>query len=453
MSTHSVLLACGLLLVGVILRARVRALAAIHVPAALVAGVLGLLLVQAGPLATPASAEWIRQVGAEWSGWRTPLVPIIFAGMLLFGSGGRASDNFRETAQQAIAAWIIILGQLAIGLAVTLAVLVPVFGVPVHFGQLLEVSWAGGFGSSAAWGTSHARLNSFPAAGYIATFMTACGLVYGVLCGVVLVNVGLRKGWVAGGIGRTGRVDAAPEAPATGSSGLSGDIVDPLLFQILLLAAAFEVGVLLQRGIGALAGLAPDGSLPRAIGSQLPLFVFTLVGGWVVRRLMVALGRAELLDEAAMHRLTGVALELLIFAAVATLEMRAVRDNFAPLAVLMAAGAAWVLFTVLWVSPRILPRSCWFELAMLNHGFATATTAQGMMLLRMIDRDFRTDAARVYALAAPLTAMFIGGGVITYALPLLLERGAAPAGWAVCAGATVAAGVLYLVGRRLARAG
>jgi ESS family glutamate:Na+ symporter len=115
----------------------------------------------------------------------------------------------------------------------------------------------------------------------------------------------------------------------------------------------------------------------------------------------------------------------------------------------MLIGAAWVAFNVVWISPRILPRNCWFELAIMNHGFATATTAQGMMLLRMVDRDLRTDAAKIYAIAAPLTAMFIGGGFITYTLPYLLSKGSAL--WIVLV-ATCTIGVLFVVGRRVAKA-
>src|SRR5262249_2831916 len=127
-------------------------------------------------------------------------------------------------------------------------------------------------------------------------------------------------------------------------------------------------------------------------------------------------------DNGAMLRLTGVALELLIFVAVATLELKTIQKHWLPSITLMMTGAAWVLLNVVWISPRILPRNCWFELAIMNHGFATATTAQGLMLLRMVDRDLRTDAAKIYAIAAPISAIFIGGGIVTYMMPYLLQR-------------------------------
>jgi ESS family glutamate:Na+ symporter len=52
---------------------------------------------------------------------------------------------------------------------------------------------------------------------------------------------------------------------------------------------------------------------------------------------------------------------------------------------------------------------------------STGTTATGFMLLRIVDKDLDSGAAEDYALAAPLSAPFIGGGLLTLAMPLILE--------------------------------
>jgi ESS family glutamate:Na+ symporter len=77
---------------------------------------------------------------------------------------------------------------------------------------------------------------------------------------------------------------------------------------------------------------------------------------------------------------------------------------------------------------------------------ATATTAQGMMVLRIIDPEIETGAAEDYAMAAPLSSPFIGGGIITLAVPFLLEK--VHVGWIVLVSAIVTVG-LYYVGRKL----
>jgi glutamate:Na+ symporter, ESS family len=103
------------------------------------------------------------------------------------------------------------------------------------------------------------------------------------------------------------------------------------------------------------------------------------------------------------------------------------------------------------LSRWILPKEHWFQLGLINYGMSTGTTATGFVLLRVVDPELRTQAAEDYALAAPFSAPFIGGGMITVALPLLvLER--VPI-WASCiVTASIVVG-LILLGLRLSNPG
>ena len=79
---------------------------------------------------------------------------------------------------------------------------------------------------------------------------------------------------------------------------------------------------------------------------------------------------------------------------------------------------------------------------------STGTTAQGMMLLRIVDQDLESGAAEYYAMAAPLSAPFIGGGIVTLTLPLILLQVETAAVIGVLVLLMVA---LYAVGRRIRR--
>jgi ESS family glutamate:Na+ symporter len=95
---------------------------------------------------------------------------------------------------------------------------------------------------------------------------------------------------------------------------------------------------------------------------------------------------------------------------------------------------------------RMLPREHWFELGLINYGMSTGTTATGFVLLRLIDPELESGAAEDYALAAPLSSPFIGGGMITVALPLLvLER--LPLA-ATALGLCLVVAVLIMIGQR-----
>ena len=160
--------------------------------------------------------------------------------------------------------------------------------------------------------------------------------------------------------------------------------------------------------------------LERSVGN-LPLFLFTLIGGLLVRRGLDGVGRGDWIDGDSIRRLTAFAMEFLVVAAIASLKLDAVFALAGPLAVLIAVAIGWTAVCLLWIGRRVLPGDRWMELGLINYGMSTGTTATGLMLLRIVDKDLETGAAEDYALAAPLSAPFVGGGLLTLMMPLLLQ--------------------------------
>ena len=439
----ALLLACGLLLVGFAVLSRLRWLRRLFVPASVVGGAIGLGLLQ-----TTSKEAWSVTAAEQfrlWPGW---LIAVVFAGMLLERPATPLRESLRRTAAEGVVVWIIIVGQLALGLVVTALLLRPVFGVPIAFGQLLEVGWAGGFGSATAWGGLFDARSSFPGARDLAVFFAATGLIYGVVSGLVIANVAVRRGWVPPPAA-VASIDRPITPQPIGSARTRPEQIDPLALQLLILAAAVAAGAGLQAictSLASVAGVhAPAVAPLLSHVNDLPLFLFTLIGGLIVRELMHAAGVTNLIDPPTLARLLGVAMEFLVVSALAGMRLSAVLALGVPSLVLMIVGAIWCVFTLVWVSPRLLPKH-WFELGVINYEMATATTAQGLMLLRIVDPELTSGAAEDYALAAPLSAPFIGGGIITLALPAVLSR--VGAGWVVLCSAILLI-ALYPLGRRL----
>ncbi|HLL89704.1 MAG TPA: hypothetical protein VK324_10390, partial [Tepidisphaeraceae bacterium] len=328
--------------------------------------------------------------------------------------------------------------------------------VPAAFGQLLEVSWAGGHGSSAAMGKVYEGLE-FPAGRDLAFFLATVGLIYGVTSGLVLVNVAVRRGWTAGGvrgaIPLVSGLEPRHDPPPTMFARTRTEVLDPLTLQAVVLLAAFGVGYGLQQAFVWLAthviGLT-DPDVLRGV-NNVPLFLFTLLGGWAVRRAMQWLRCGDLIDRPSLHRLQGLAMDVLIVAAVTTMRVDALRSFVVPVVALIVLGGAWAAVCLLVIAPRLLPRAYWFELGLLNYGFSTANTPQGLMLLRIVDPELKTGAAEDYAVAAPLSAPFIGGGILTVAVFPIVLANVNP--WVAVGVLLIAAIVLYVVGRRLSDAG
>ena len=321
----------------------------------------------------------------------------------------------------------------------------------------------------------------------LGTLMATCGLVFGIVSGVLWINIAARIGWLP--TENRGEPAVKPPAPsqkteqdrtapesshassadtprrsfgAIGWARIGADTIDPLLFQGLLLMAAFGIGVGLHAGVAWLAGgvdrwwfaeaaSAADDSLAdrltfAGVLGDFPLFIYTLFGGLTVRGLLVLFGRGGVIDHDTINRMTAASMDVLVVAAIASLNLTAVASLMVPFSILFIAGAGWAAVCLLVLARWILASEYWFQLGLINYGMSTGTTATGFVLLKMVDPDLESGAAEDYAMAAPLSSPFIGGGMLTVALPLLvLER--VPI-WIPCAVLWAVVVGLIVIGRR-----
>jgi len=442
------LAACGLLLIGAVMRARIGWLQRALIPASVAGGLVGLVVVQlARGLDEPAwsGTETFSQVvhwvaadcPAELSGWPGWLIAVVFAGLLLDRPVRMDRGGWCRVMAEGLMVWVIIAGQVALGLLATWLIIQPLFPeIPAGFGLLIETGWAGGHGTAAAMGGVFRDTVGWEQGADLGVFMATVGLGWSVVSGIAWTNLAVRRGWTrisieklasAGG----GTLEPVEQRPAIGRGVIRSDVLDPLVFQTLILAMAFLVGVgaswaVKSVGLQLVGGLegrvAPEtvAKLQRSVGN-LPLFLFTLLGGLAVRRGLDLSRWGHLVDGDSIRRLTAGAMEFLVVAAIASLRLDAVLALAGPLAVLIVLAVGWTAVCLLWIGRRVLPGDRWMELGLINYGMSTGTTATGLLLLRMVDKDLESGAAEDYALAAPLSAPFIGGGLLTLMMPLLLE--------------------------------
>ncbi|MDA1016971.1 MAG: sodium:glutamate symporter [Planctomycetota bacterium] len=418
---NAFLAAAGLLLIGFVLRVKLRVLQVLFIPASIAGGLVGLAVVQTVQALHDDSIEpswlngclnWIAgdlvQQLKPWPGW---LIAVVFAGLFLERKSRPFRNSIRQAGREGLVVWIIVLGQTALGLLATWLLIQPNFDVPNSFGMLIETGFAGGHGTAAAMGPI---LENDPVnldAGLdLGIFMATIGLVFSVVSGIVYVNLAVRRGWTrAGNVeipklnGLESRHDPQPVARGT----VRSEVIDPMVFQTLIMATAVVVGLLLHTLV----------MLWFPSTENFPLFIYTLIGGLLVRRTMDALDIGDLIDSASIRRLSSAAMEFLVVSAIVSLNVQAVVGLIGPLSILLVVAFVWTGFCLLYVSRRLLPVDYWFELGIINYGMSTGTTATGLVLLRIIDKDMDSGAAEDFAMAAPLSAPFIGGGVITFMLP------------------------------------
>ncbi len=428
-----------LLLVGVGLRLRVSIFDRLYIPASVIAGVVGLAVVQASSGEIATITDELSQTMRSWPGW---LIAVVFAGMLLERKPAPLRESLSRVGRQGLMVWVIVLGQTAIGLLATWWFIQPFYDVPNSFGMLIETGFAGGHGTAAAMGQVFSQPTIDLVGGLdLGVLMATCGLVYGLISGIVWVNVGVRTGWVQkqGSLASsaTDSGEDSDQGSPIGYAKVGGETIDPLLLQLVWLTLAFGIGIGLHFGVTQFVGFAEgwaenateSAGVEKALTSRMtlqsvvdsfPLFIYTLFGGLIVRRLLRGIGYEHAIDRDTINRLTSTAMDILVVAAIATLNVAAVATLVIPFSILMLLGAVWSGFCLLVISRWILPGKHWFELGLINYGMSTGTTATGFVLLRLVDPELESGAAEDYVLAAPLSSPFVGGGMITVALPLLV---------------------------------
>lgn len=431
-----------LLLAGVILRLQFRVFHWLYIPASVIAGGIGLLVVQGIGYYPENVQTSLTEITGTLREWPKVLIAFVFAGMLLERKPSPMRDSVGQVGRQGLMVWIIVLGQTAVGLVATWLLIKPYFDVPNSIGMLIETGFAGGHSTAAAMGKVYASEGiDFPSGMDLGTLMATGGLVYGVVTGIFWINLAVRRGWVHPAAEREMADDRGPanEEPPIGYAKVGSETIDPLLLQLVWLFLAVGVGVVMKTAVAWFAGgvdawLVSDPQVDEArevLSSKLsasqvldfPLFIYALFGGLIVRKTLALFGHERAVDRETVNRITATAMDVLVVAAITSLNLEAVASLLVPFTILFVAGAIWAGVCLLFLAKRILPKRYWFPLGLINYGMSTGTTATGFVLLRVVDPELDSGAAEDYALAAPLSSPFVGGGIITIALPLLvLER-------------------------------
>ena len=442
----AILFALVFLLAGAWVRGRSILLTRYFVPASLVAGALGLIvgpevlgrfaaeLDPGSPLAQGLVPVWMTE---GWSSLPALLINVVFAGLFL-GAAIPGPKRIWLLAGPQIAfgqtmAW----GQYVVGIALALIVLTPVFNLPYAAGALIEIGFEGGHGTAAG------MAEVFSAFGFedgldLALGLATVGVVGAVVIGMILANWGARRGIINPAVEQpieseevlsaASGVDAAAEGTHAAGQGrlIPGkDVIEPLTFIAAFVGAAILLGWLMLQALVQLENAlwADTGVL---VIRYVPLFPFAMLGGMVIQIVLDRTGRGELLDRRMVLALQGLALDLLIMSAVATLSLVAIGRHLTPFLILAAAGTAWCVFCFFVLAPRYMGR-WWFERAIADFGQSMGMTASGLLLLRVADPGSKSPAMVSFGYKQLFFEPIVGGGLFTAsAIPLIVGFGPFP---------------------------
>ena len=425
-----------LLLLGTGLRQRLRWLRRLGLPEALVAGLLGMVI---GPYSVlrifpePVYAVWAQTPGV--------LINVVFATLFLGQALPSRTVLWQRAASQTAFGMVLGFGQYLVGGLAVLLVLGPWLGVNPLMACLIEVGFEGGHGTAAGMGPTFRDLG-LASGEALGLAMATVGVLAAVLIGSTLVVIGRGRRWLVSGQATDDEDRQSALAPASGSGGPHppqphSPTIDTLTINVALIGGAVGLGVLLKHGLieaGTALGGADAGRLLNAV----PLFPLAMVGGLLVQQLLVWQRHPRLAEAPLQQSIGSMAMDLLITAAMATLNLKLLGEAWLPLLVLAVAGLAWNLMAVLWLAPRLF-RDAWFERAIADFGQGTGVTATGLLLLRMADPHSRSGALEAFSFKQLVFEPFLGGGLVTAFAPIALLSLGLPAWTALAALLTVGA--------------
>ncbi|WP_300342921.1 hypothetical protein [Nesterenkonia sp.] len=420
---------CLLLLAGALLRAKVRVIQALFLPASLIAGILGLALGPNGLGVIPFSEALGDYAGI--------LIAVVFAALPFTSQ----LTSFAQAAKNVVTTWAVsqsvVALQWGLVLLFSLAVIALIFSdIPDGFGLMMAAGFMGGHGTAAAitevYGDQWAEAQSLG--------MTAAtvGIIVSVLGGILLIKLESQRGGTAYLRSfadlppqlRTGIVEPN-QRTAVGEGPVSTMSIDPLIYHAGLVLGVAGVSVL---AADALSGLGP--------GISVPTFSVAFLAGFAVLGLLRSTGAMRHFDRRLFERTSSSSTDLLVAFGIASINPAVVVAYAAPLALLLAFGVAFILCFYALIAKRLFTDHP-VEQSLFLWGWNTGTVAMGIALLRVVDPDMRSKTLDYYGIAyVPIG--FVDIAIIAL-LPMLVMAGMA---WPAALVLT-AAGAALLVGARL----
>lgn len=373
-----------LLIIGNLMRRFIPWFQKLLIPAPITAGLLGLLL---GP-----NALGIIQFSEHFGDYATILIAAVF-GALPF-----TMDFDAKVRQRARTMWSYSVGMYLTqwGFFALLGVLLfaPLFNTPDWFGIMLPVGFVGGFGVAAAVGGAldSAGMAEATSLGFTAA---AVGMFSAIVGGVIFARWGSKKGHTNELPAldklpedmRTGIISLPGQRPSVGRATTSPSSIEPIALQVAALAVTLFLANILTNWV--------NDAFPAL---SFPLFAMAFLVGLAGVGVLHLIKAPHYLDTKLMGSVSGASTDFLVAVGIASIVPAVVATYIVPLIILFVVGLAFCLVLFFYVAPRIFEHG-WFERAVFSWGWATASVATGIAVLKIVDPEQKSGTLEEFGMA------------------------------------------------------
>lgn len=371
-----------LMIVGTFMRRHFQWFRKLLIPAPITAGLLALAL---GP-----QVLGIMPFSDSLSTYSTILIAVVFAAMPY--SMAFASGSFAKARNMWAYSTSMFLGQWGIFILLGAFVFAPLFDTPDWFGMMLPVGFVGGFGTAAAVGGALDSVG-MEAASSLGFTAATLGTLAAIVGGIIFANWGIRTGrtntlpeklpWEL----RSGEITDEDKQPSIGKATTNPSSIEPLALHVGFITVTVMIAYFLKQWL--------ESIFPEL---TIPLFALSFVVGVGGRIFLRVINRPKYLDAQTVRSISGASTDYLIAFGIASIVPSAVAGYLVPLLILFAAGVVYCTLIFFLSSPLYFGDQ-WLERGIFGWGWATASVATGIALLKIVDPDLKSGTLDDYGVA------------------------------------------------------
>ncbi len=401
-----------MLLIGVLLRAKISLFQRFLIPSCLIGGVLGLILINGDVFK-------ISATDLETFAYHFFNISFISVGLTHNVNPSEASLKkkglFKGSLWMALTQTIVFNLQAIIGGGCVI-----VFGVLGYklfptFGFFAPLGFEEGPGQALSFGKVWEGLG-FEHAATIGLTFAAIGYFFAFFVGVPLVNWGIRRGLAVHAPKKlprdflTGVFSKNQAKSPAGKQTLHSANIDSLAFQSAIVGLVYVLTYGFVKTVG---NLLPPDAASLLWGF---FFFFGLIIAFATRWLLGRLGVDYLIDPGIQRRITGWSIDFLVVATIMAIKLTIVWAFILPISVISLACGALTTITMVFLGKRLWSFN--LERTVVIFGTVTGTVSCGLLLLRIVDPDFKTPAVIEVALMNVIMLVPLAGLLVLVNAPV-----------------------------------
>lgn len=387
------------------------------IPSSLLGGLFALILGPQliGTIPIEVTSEWVKFPGF--------LINIVFAGLFLGHSLPKPKEIINKSIPMIAFGNTLAWGQYVIGILLTIFILGPFFGAPAMTGALIEIGFEGGHGTASGLAPTFTKLGWSDGTG-ITLGLATVSIIVAIISCLIIINVynskngkilneaslkTQQKKMIRSGYNITrfaNKLDTNPKEIA---------------ITCALFVASIFIGWFIQQGFISIEDTILKSFTDLRFFKYIPLFPLAMMGGIIVQLILRFTHKTHLLRRNTIQTLCAMALDILIVTAIATMSLNSIKDNLAIFIILAVSGVVWILSAFFLFAPRFFKKD-WFEKGITNVGQSMGMTATGLLINRLVDPYNKTKAREAFAYKQLAFEPFMGGGLITASMVVLLSE-------------------------------